>query len=452
MGLKQKIMIGAAVLAALPVLVAGLVVIPVLTSASHEALEMSAEQRLVAARNLTKGRIEDYFRTIRHQVLTFSNDRMIRDAMVAFKNGFDSYTDDIDYSGQAGLKAKLASYYTVEFSNEYRKRNQDQIDVGHWLQQLDAESLALQYRFIKNNPNPLGEKHKLDDTGDGSDYAREHRYYHPVIRDFLEKFGFYDIFLVDPDSGDIVYSVFKELDFTTSLKDGSYARTGIGEVFRKANAAESPDFVALSDFAPYPPSYQDPASFIASPIFDGHRKVGILIFQMPIDAINAIMTHRNDWQAAGLGNSGETYLVGSDDRMRSISRFLIEEPANYLQTLRSIGIETETVELIEAKRTSIGLQSVNTAGSQAALNGQTGFKIFPDYRKIDVLSAYAPLDIPGLHWAILAEIDESEAFAAADQLIDRITTLSLLIALVFFAPRSRSRRGSPDLCPSQFCA
>lgn len=158
MGLKQKIMIGAALLAVLPVLVTGLVVIPVLTNASHEALEVSAEQRLVAARNLTKGPIEDYFWTIRHQVLTLSNNRMIRDAVVAFTDSFSSYTEDTSHTKQAGVRVQLASYYTDEFSSEYRRRNQDQsVDVGQWLQQLDAESLALQYRFIKNNPNPLGE-------------------------------------------------------------------------------------------------------------------------------------------------------------------------------------------------------------------------------------------------------------------------------------------------------
>ncbi|GEM_PF-2070838 len=70
MGLKQKIMIGAAALAALPILIAGFVVIPIVTSSSHEALEVSAKQRLIAARNLTKGRIEDYFRTIRNQMMT----------------------------------------------------------------------------------------------------------------------------------------------------------------------------------------------------------------------------------------------------------------------------------------------------------------------------------------------------------------------------------------------
>lgn len=431
MRLKQKIMVGAVAMAALPLLIAGWVVIPMVTSASYKALEASAEQRLVAVRNLTKGRIEDYFGTIRNQILTLSNDRMILDAMVSFKKSFRGYPVDFDFADQTRFQVKLSSYYADDFLTEYKRRNQGQsVDTAQWLAQLDPESIALQYRFIKANPNPLGEKHKLNDPADGSDYALDHVYYHPVIRDFLEKFGYYDIFLVDTDSGDIVYSVFKELDYSTSLKDGPYAETGIGEVFRKANEANAPDFVALSDFAPYPPSYQDPASFIASPIFDGRRKVGVLIFQMPIDTINAVMTHGADWRKAGLGDSGETYLIGSDARIRSISRFLVEDPEHYLQALKSAGVAPATVELIAAKETSIGLQPVNTEGSQMALNGETGFKIFPDYRNVDVLSAYAPLNIPGLDWAIMAEIDESEAFAAANQLTNQIISWSIGIAAV----------------------
>ena len=54
--------------------------------------------------------------------------------------------------------------------------------------------------------------------------------------------------------------------------------------------------------------------FIASPIYDGYRKVGVLIFQMPLAAITEIMGER-----AGLGNTGETYMVGPDMLMRSDS-------------------------------------------------------------------------------------------------------------------------------------
>ena len=45
-----------------------------------------------------------------------------------------------------------------------------------------------------------------------TEYDDVHKKYHPSIKGFLEEFGYYDIFLVDT-SGNIVYSVFKELDY-----------------------------------------------------------------------------------------------------------------------------------------------------------------------------------------------------------------------------------------------
>ena len=37
---------------------------------------------------------------------------------------------------------------------------------------------------------------------------------------------------------------------------------------------------------------------------------GVLIFQAPVDRINDVMTSGNNWKGAGLGDSGEVYLVG----------------------------------------------------------------------------------------------------------------------------------------------
>jgi methyl-accepting chemotaxis protein len=87
----------------------------------------------------------------------------------------------------------------------------------------------------------------------------------PATHKFLSEFGFYDIFIVDPDNGKIVYSVFKELDFATSLKTGPYANTGIGDAFKQALGASNVDQTFITDFADYLPSYNDPASFISSP-------------------------------------------------------------------------------------------------------------------------------------------------------------------------------------------
>ncbi len=423
-------MIGAALLAAIPAVISSFTTTALSIDASQQALQDKAKNSVIAVRDLTKGRIEDYFGAIRKQVLTFSQDRMIIDAMREFRGAFASYTGEVGITDIDRRREELKSYYTGEYLTEYKSRNSgDTIQADQWVSALDSDSVALQHKLIRANQHPLGSKDKLTDLADGSTYASLHNLYHPPIRKFLQAFEFYDIFLVDPDSGDIVYSVFKELDYTTSLKTGPFANSGIGEAFKKANNATADSSVSLTDFASYKPSYQDPASFIASPIFDQGKKIGVLIFQMPIDQINVIMTHGENWQEAGLGESGETYMVGGDGTLRSNSRFLIEDKQGYLDAIRQAGVPASTVGLIGAKGTSISLHKIDTEGSKAALAGSTGFKIFDDYRSVPVLSAFSPLAIAGVNWAILSEIDQEEAFRAADELASELTKASVGVAV-----------------------
>ncbi len=431
MRLKMKVTLGSILLAVIPLLIASLVNTKTATDRSQEALELAASNRLVAIRDLTKGRIEDYFHGIRNQVIALSNNKMVIEAMGAFTESFGSYNKDIPGAASTDNRAALEGYYKGDFSREYKRLNQgEQPENSAWLAKLNADSIALQHRFISANPHPLGEKHKLTDLGDSSRYSVDHANYHPVLRDFLEKFQYYDIFLVDTHSGNIVYSVYKELDFATSLKDGPFANTGIGEAFRRANEAQSPEFATLVDFSPYPPSYQAAASFIASPIYSGNQKIGVLIFQMPIGRINAIMTHDNNWSQVGLGESGETYLVGADTLMRSTSRFLVEDKPGYLEAIKEAGVSASIAHKIDAKETSIGLHPIDSQGSNAALGGKTGFDIFPDYRNVPVLSAYAPVNIKGVNWAILAEMDEEEAFRSATALASELLTKAVVAALL----------------------
>ncbi|MCP4274079.1 MAG: HAMP domain-containing protein [Gammaproteobacteria bacterium] len=431
MQLKQTFTIGAILLTSIPVLIGSLILYSVTTTSSHEALQNSAQNNLVAIRDLTKGRIEDYFSHIRNQVLTLSNDQMVIDALQSFNAGFQNYKQEIDDDDSINKNSQLGEYYTSDFSTEYKRLNSgQQPDANSWFSQLDDSAIALQYDFIRANANPLGEKYKLHNLKNASSYAKQHSLYHHIFLDYLEKFEYYDIFLVDSKSGNIVYSVFKELDFATSLIDGPFAKTGIGALFREANKANNNNFVALEDFAAYPPSYESPASFIASPIFSGNEKIGVLIFQMPIGKINQVMTHDNNWQHVGLGESGETYLVAADAMMRSTSRFLLEDKVNYLKAISKSGVAKNTVDMIDAKNTSISFQPINTEGSRDALAGKTGFKIFPDYRDVPVLSAYAPVLIDGLDWVILAEIDEEEAFRPANELSSRLIVITSGITVI----------------------
>ncbi|MCP4266851.1 MAG: methyl-accepting chemotaxis protein [Candidatus Brocadiaceae bacterium] len=399
-------------------LVAGIVPLGVMGilgyKSSSTSLKKQAFNQLVSVRETKKKQIEDYFTTIRKQVRTFSENSMVVDAMKEFKTSFKDVRkeNDITDSKLKEYRRALKTYYTADFTNEYKQQNNGKNPnaVGY-LDQLDDESIALQYSYIKANQNQLGEKHNLDFADDKSTYSKFHAKYHPIIRDFLEQFGYYDIFLVDPDSGDIVYSVFKELDYTTSLKNGPYANTNFGRVYQDANNSNDPNYVKLVDFEPYAPSYEGAASFIASPIYDGPEKVGVLLFQMPIDSINAVMTSNEKWKNVGLGDSGETYLIGDDLSMRSQSRFLIEDKDGYSAMMKDLGMDQGVLDKINAKGSTILLQRVDTKGTRTAVTGNTNVEIFPDYRNINVLSAYSPVDIKDVEWVIMSEIDESEALS-----------------------------------------
>ena len=423
MKIRTKVLLGAGVGALLSVVGTSFLIGTIAYNASSVSLEDAARNSLVSVRNAKKSEVESYFGTIRGQLSTYSANRMVINAMQDFDSAFQQVPAEVDDKVIGGLE----DYYVNQFGQQYNDKNPNvNIQPQTLMSRLNERTLALQSLYISENPNPLGEKDNLDRADDTSLYSATHGKYHRYIRQFLQTFGYYDIFLVNLD-GYIVYSVFKELDYATNLINGPYSNSGIGRAFHAGNTLGDRNDVAIDDFQKYLPSYDDAAAFFSSPIFEGDKKVGVLIMQAPIDRLNAVMTSNESWTDVGLGESGETYIVGDDGLLRNDSRFLIEDKVSYLEALRTVG--EPNIERITAKSTSIGLQSVSTPGTKASLAGQEGFDIFPDYRNVPVLSAYTPLNIPGLNWVLLAEIDEAEAFATAISIRNSIIQNSILVGL-----------------------
>lgn len=433
MKIKQKITLAAVIIAITPILISNVLTNYIATNESNSALKALSQERLVSLRNVKKSQIEDYFFTIENQLVNLADSSLMSEALNNLSSAAKSYASDTGQFARTTIQQHVKTYYDTQFTQHYESLNKVKppINMDNLLSKIDINGLALQQTYIVDNKAELGSKHDMVQANDGSDYAFYHAKYHPFLKDFLNKFGYYDIFLVDADTGMVVYSVFKELDYATSLKTGPYADTAIGKAFRQALQLSDKEQVAIADYAPYLPSYESPASFIAAPIHINGEKQGVLIFQMPVDRINQIMTFDNKWKEAGLGESGETYLVGNDKLLRSESRFLVEDKAAYLSLLeKTQAVDATRRNLIDLKDSALGLLHVDSHGVDEALAGKSGFNIITDYRGIHVLSAYAPLEITGLNWAILAEIDESEAFAAADQLSKSLWLYGMLILVI----------------------
>lgn len=392
----------------------------------HSSFSEEVRENLIAKREAQRTQIETYFQTIDQQIRTFATGHTVIGAMKALQPSFKSYTSQTT-ADPIQAKTALQEYYQKQFGAEFERRNHTSYPVKEMYQSLSGNSVLLQHQYIAANNNPLGNKHLLIQA-DESDYSKAHAQFHPAISHFLEEFGYYDIFLIDDESGDIIYSVFKELDYATSLKTGPYANSGLGQAFKASLAKGTKAESTLINFSEYLPSYQDQASFIATPILDSGIRIGTLIFQMPLDRINAVMTYQQRWRDFGLGNSGETYLLNSNKTMLSDSRFLIEDPNGFSNSLQQAGVASSLIEKINLKGTTIGLLSVNSPGSTAALNGQPGFQAFEDYRGVEVLSAYTPFSILGMQWAILSEIDKEEALAKAIEM-----KRTLILGIILFA-------------------
>ena len=267
------------------------------------------------------------------------------------------------------------------------------------LQNSTGNALAyLQEQYIDSNPHPLGEKHELMFAQDGSQYSQVHKHYHPWFKNFLERRGYYDIFLFDTE-GNLVYTVFKEYDYATNLAQGEWRNSGLGQTFKGALAAANyEDRIFFDDFAPYAPSHDAPASFIGTAIRNKQNQVvGVLAFQMPIGELNGIMQ-----ETAGLGESGESYLLSADGLMLSDSRFSTES------TILEREVHTET-----ARRAR--------AGDQDCI-------VCDDYRGVSVLSAFNSVDFHGTRWSVLAEVDKSEALQSAHTLLLMISLVLLGVA------------------------
>ncbi len=188
-----------------------------------------------------------------------------------------------------------------------------------------------------------------------------------VLSSYAQENGYADIMMADA-TGEIVFALneksrgsdeSKSIEFQKGL-EGVY----VGDLL----------YVAVDD-----------ETFIRTtiPIKDSKGKTtGVLFLEIEPKRINEIMTERT-----GLGQTGETYLVGPDKLFRSDSLF-VEESTILNQ---DYVVDTEAV--------------------NAALVGQSGQKVILDYRGLPVLSAYAPLKVANINWAVLAEIDVEEAFA-----------------------------------------
>ncbi len=387
-----------------------------------DTLRQRSFDQLSTIREVKKKKIEEYFNQMRQEIDFFSQSNVAIQAMHDFKTAFHQIKPE---EMPVGATENLKMYYANQLLKKVEHHEGDVVHIDSVIPQ-NHKSVFLQSQYLIGNKN-LFTPHP---------YHEIHEKYHTTISLFLKTYGYYDIFLVDDQTGHIVYTVAKEVDFATSLLSDAHANTNIGRLFRQVRYSGVKNQVLMCDFEPYLPSYLAPAAFIATPIFDGDQKTGTLIFQIPIDRMDAVMTSNKAWREEGLGESGESYIVGSDYKMRTNSRFILEAPEAFFSQIKQFGVDSSEVARMEFYNTTVLFQSIRTEATKKAIGSRAGTEIIKDYRGIDVLSSFTMLQIQDVKWVLLVEIDVEEAFAPmyafAKRSVFTVLIVSILIAVLSF--------------------
>lgn len=318
-------------------------------------LNVQTDEKIQALASVRRKQIETYLHSIEDDLVRMSTDVRVTSAMSSFAFGWDFISGD-----------------KVE---------------------------TLQKRYITDNPNPIGEKQNLD-TAKVDGYDATHEKSHPFLRAFIEQNGYYDLFLVN-DEGDIIYSVFKELDYATNLATGEWKGSGLARVWKGVMATKDPAKLVFDDYAPYGPSADAPASFIGKSIVYQNNAIGTLILQMPNDTIAGIMS-----DSAGMGETGETILLKSDGTMISDS------------------IKTAEIESLQ-KTLDFAPELLNESKTNLAVGS------IDNYHDAAYRVALGQIDFENQNWMIAALVSEEEA--SRGLVLLRNITLGLSVGLLLIS-------------------
>ncbi|MGI0118676.1 ATP-binding protein [Zooshikella sp. RANM57] len=322
---------------------------------------------------------------------------------------------------------QLSSLRDVKKSHldEYIKQVQDQIQylVGNIDSKFDSTSNTYMLNYLasfREDIKPLAEADKDDynvlqklfivgTESEKTDIKANRDYYdythediHPFLKKIVDQFGFDNLYLVT-NNGNIVYSVIKEKSFGQNLVSGEYSNTGLGKAFKSAKQAVNKHIENNIIFIDFDKIDSKISSFISVPLYEYRKFQGAVIFQLPFEKVDKVMSART-----GLGSTGETYLVGQDHFMRSNG---YRAPDRYS---------------LESTVSGNSTSSVSTVAVNEALNGKTDILVTTSYLDDEVLSAYTPINVFNMRWALVAEVTTKEAFATIKQL----QQLAILIAVV----------------------
>ncbi len=394
---------------------------------SAQALRYEAESKLVAVRESKAFELEQLVDLMKTQVKDLGGSQLVQSSYLNFKKGFDQLLQDNAGIDLKKVEAELAAYYEQGFFQKFKSQNTSNIGSRDVISSLGPEGMILQYRYIKNNPK----ENKLEYfKADESTYSQAHNDFHSNFANYVKNYGYYDVFIIDKESARVLYTTYKEMDLGVNLESQLFKDTPLTYAFH--HAVENPTAPQITKMEKYWPSLNAPAQFVSQAITIEGRVVGALVYQIPVDKYNAILTGEFSWKDQGLGETGESYIVGNDFKMRSIARGLHTDKSKYLETLSKLNYSKEDLDYMDQQKTTALKVSVKDEfTTKAVKSGASSVFVHQDFLGNTVLTAFKKLNIEGLDWYFISEMDTHEALSSVYTLRNiMLTIVGISIAVI----------------------
>lgn len=425
--------------------------------AGRSSIRDAVFNRLTEVRQSQTRALTNQISDLRNSLIIYTQGANTQNALEAFAAGFDQLADARISPAQWN---SITDYYSNTFVKEVEKDSGNKLNPAALLPTTPAERyLQANYTALRqNDDNAI----TINDAHDGSQWSAANARYQNFFRQIVTRFEFEDALLLD-SRGNVVYSAYKDVDLGTNIIDGPYAGSKLHQAFLKAMSANAVDYVGFTDFELYQPAEMQPTAWMVAPVIKDGRAEGVLALQFPITKINRLMTFDKQWQESGMGSTGETFLAGPDELMRSDSRLFLEDPQRFKSDVVQAGTPPDVADMSIRQGGTTLVQPVTSEATRNAQKGETGTLITSDYLGQDTLQAYAPLVIKDseLHWSIVAKVNTDEAFAresAFTKTVVLVTTgiifvvclLAISLAQIFVRPIRRLEAGAQRISAGDY--
>ena len=367
--------------------------------AGSEALLDQAFDQLESVRELKKNEVERFVRATTKEAQALADGPFIVEGVFGLVSAYHELPEKALSEGSTAesLTAENARAIAAKFSSAYRAKNGETAAAPEI--PTTAAGAVARYLYVTQNPNEYAEMSQFDRASDRSLYTRLHRRYHPHFVRLMGQFSMREMIIADADTGEVVYSLHKGLEFGTSLLDGPFSNSAAGQAFSGALASDGP---VISDFQRYLPDLGAPNAYIGVQVKRGEERAGVLILSLPVTELANIMA-----EMSGMGRTGDSILIGDDRLVRLRGRW--ENLASSLN------------------------ESVDNAAVDNVLGGGTNVMLIDDPKRGGQLAAFAPLNIPGLDWSLVIHVDEEEIRAGIAPLVQTAFIALFVAAAVLVA-------------------